>query len=635
MSEAIFINCIADDRPLAEALAGELARAGLACCLPPSELTVQANNAMVATIRRIAEQNGILIALLSPAAEQDAVFLSNLQLMSEAAHTRQALLIVRIGVQHQERALQLFYSQALVLRVGQNPQQHLARIVHHAQQLLGQATAPQPQRRLNPLLGWLLALLVILLSLVAAAQYTRPRSPTTQPTVTATPVLLYIPFGEQTNDMGLEVDVRSLPPDPPPTDAAQAAFAFSSPVLLELQDFSNPAMDGSYDGSAWNINYDSFADIERFAVLQSDGVLRVAIAPQAQQSDFTLFSRYGFSLQQLNYIGMRVRILPYTGQRYESTAIGWSLGLNSSGGFTSLAYFDMLRKPLSEGWHTLELRRSASADEVTLYLDGSPLGSTALKNPLDAQRLLQLTLSVRTFNTTDWVELQLDEVRFGADAPLPQAQDPQQAVTRFQPQVTLWEETFADVDLLPARLQGPDGTFSFADGRLRFEIAPKTGAEMVVPGRTLKEANYWAVRYRLTNPTADPWEVWSSLSLSLRNANDPFSLTFNLPRDGYNFAGWSGPNTGLSINALSPLARQPELWHTMEVFVQPLGSGEALFQVQYWWDGILIGIERIQQAELFVDANAPLELVLHFSTDSSTQPLRGEIDNWLIGQLQP
>jgi hypothetical protein len=175
MSGTIFINCIAADRPLAEALAAELQCAGLTCCLPPSELTVQANNAMVATIRRIAEQNGILIALLSPAAEQDAVFLSNLQLMSEAAHTRQALLIVRIGAQHQERALQLFYSQALVLSVGQNPQQHLARIVRHAQQLLGQATAPQPQRRLNPLLGWLSALLVVLLSLVAAIQYVRPR----------------------------------------------------------------------------------------------------------------------------------------------------------------------------------------------------------------------------------------------------------------------------------------------------------------------------------------------------------------------------------------------------------------------------------------------------------------------------
>ncbi len=467
---------------------------------------------------------------------------------------------------------------------------------------------------------------------------------------TPTPVVMYVPFSGQSQDAGLTVDARYVPAYKPDSDpAAVAPFAFKPNTILEQDDFNDPAFNGTYDAQKWDINNARLDDISSIAVTQTNGVLQLAIAPTGDhQVSLTVNSKYLFNPGQLTYLGYRFRLDDYQGTIQGNTSLNGSFYYQATDGpSTPNIDFDGVSQKLSGNglnialgtrWHTVEMVSQKDRHVVDVYLDGTKIRTLSFD---DEQfiRWMHYAFTMDVSNTTDWVRLQIDEVLFGSDQPLPEALLPENAPYRFTPDTIDLHENF-ETQAYQQYLVDGSGYVTQAGGILSFRVPAgnnEQNIQLEIPGKPININNYYAARFRFTSPDDNYWANWASFDIALVNKTfqypNGYPLEIGAMRRQCNFRGQWGTNDIWNMNAYNQAA-QPGNWHTLEMMIKPPDESSPQYTIFFWVDRYLLGKGTLQDTAPFLNVNAPLFTAIQIYSGSYRQDVfSGEIDDLVIGTL--
>ena len=304
MQEQVFINCVPEDFPLAEEIKKRLELAGLPYYVPPANLDPVTQNEMVEKIKGIATAHGCMLCILSNKAVSNSLFISNIQLMCESARTSRVLINYQVEQLENDLSIRLFDSQAYLVKKTGHPSEDISKVIQRIHQILHSPTWNIFQylsRHISRKALIRLFITTLILGIGGAILFNALQPAPVAPLLpTPTPVVLYVPFSGQSQDLGLTVDVRSVPEYTPDTDPAlEAPFSFQPTTILEQQDFSDPTFEHTYDGRKWLFTY-MLDDVSSIAVNQTNGVLQLAVAPVGdKQLNMAVSSKYLFNLEQL------------------------------------------------------------------------------------------------------------------------------------------------------------------------------------------------------------------------------------------------------------------------------------------------------------------------------------------------
>jgi hypothetical protein len=661
MQEQIFINCASDDLPFVEEIKKRLDLAGLSFYVPPANQDPITQNEMVEKIKSIASAHGCMLNVLSNKAVANSLFISNIQLMCESARTRRVLVNFQAEHLENDQGIRLFASQAYQVTKSGYPAKDISRIIQRIHRVLN-----PPTRNIFQYLSQhisrkaLIRLFITALFLgIGGAILSNALQPT--PAVpqlpTPTPMVLYVPFSRQSQDAGLAVSTRQIPEFKPDSEPALAApFTFKPAYILEQDDFSNPAFDQTVDDQKWMINYNRLESASGIAVNQANGVLQLAVAPTGVQTTYlTLNSKYSFNQQQVTYLAYRFRVNDYQGRVQENTFINERFVYQ----YVDIPdgpeiNFDGISQKLSGGqseiflgtrWHTLEMVSQANRHMVDVYLDGKKTRSLLFDDEQLA-RWTHYTFSMYISNTSDWVSLQIDEVIFGADQPIPQRPLPEDAPYRFSPDTVALHEDFSTQSYQSYLAPMKDTQFvTQSNGMLSFRVPagkenPKI--QLLFPTKPINENNYYATRFRFTSPDDDYWAAWEDFALIVENQDqynmikytDGYDLSISALRHEYAFKGSFGINNSLGGFPFRQNT-QPGNWHTLEMIIKPPADSSQPYIAYFWVDGYLLG-EKISQpdpARLLNAKEALLAGIQIYCGSYRQDVFSGDIDDLVIGTI--
>jgi hypothetical protein len=652
MQEQVFINYAPEDFPLLDEIKKRLELASLPCYIPPPALDPVSQNEMVEKIKTIASSHGCMLSILSNQAVSNSVFISNIQLMCESARTGRVLVNYLLEPLENDQAIRLFASQAYQVIQSKQLARDISRIIQRIHQVL------QPgshnifhflSRHISKRAILRLSITALVLGVGGAFLFNLLQPAPTAPLLpTPTPLVMYVPFSGQSQDAGLVVDARSVPEYTPGADPAiEAPFHFQPKVIFDKQDFNDPAFEHTYDGSKWVFTY-MLDDVSSMAVTQTNGVLQLAMAPVGdKQFTMELSSKYLYNLEQVNYLAFRFRLEGYQGKVKENT-------LFTSGFFmtpdSALVNPNMHVNGISERmdsdnnislgsrWHSVEMVSQPDKNFVDLYLDGKKIRTIPFgDNHLRMWRHYSFNLNVA--NTTDWTRLQIDEVIYGAEQPIPQTLLVDNAPYRFTPDSISLHEDFKTLAYQEALVSGAEFVTKSRDGiSFRFPAGKDNPfVELYFPGKKISEDNYYAARFRFTSPDDNYWANWESLYIGLKNRTFQGKKEYNLftgsERRDLNFQGISGRNVITNAFAYNQNAA-PGNWHTLEMLIKPPGADSQQYTAFFWVDGFLLGSSIIEDPGQFLDANAPLNAVIEINGGSYRQDAySGEINDLVIGTI--
>ncbi|HVM71494.1 MAG TPA: hypothetical protein VMT91_07020 [Anaerolineales bacterium] len=645
MLEAVFINCIAEDLPIAEGLMERLQLAGVACFIQPARVDPLIQVELVEKIKAIAAAHGCMVNILSNQAVSNSQFISNIQLMCEVARKEKVLVNYLMERLENDAQIRLFSSQASQVKRTARPSEDITRVIRQINR-----TLHPPAGNLAQLLAGIisrkaltaLAIIIIALAAVASAVFNLVRNSSAAPALpTPTPVVIYAPFSEQSQDAGLTVDSRFVPGYRPVGDPAAAApFSFKPKTILDQEDFSDPVFENTFDGQKWNLNHFMLNDVSSLAVTQTNGVMQMAVAPVGNRVvSLNLESKYLFNPQQVTYLGFRFRLNDYPGKVQENTVFqaAFPYGDITLDGISQRLTGEK-KINLGSSWHTLELLSQADRHLVNVYLDGAKIKILTI----DDESLIQWThcgFNMEAANTTDWVRIQIDEIIWGADQALPEALQPENAPYHFVPDSVDVHENFKTLPAQPILAQGAQYV-SLTNNGISFNFPAGTSDETIrleFPGKPIDVDNYYAARFRFTSPDDNVWSEWADLIIGLENkrfqAPAGFDLQFGTLRQEYNFKGSYGPNTEINAFAKNQSA-QPGVWHTLEMVIQSPTANSQQYTFIYWVDGYRLGKGSSQNMAEFLDKNAPLSAFIQIDSGSYRQnAFSGEIEDLVIGTL--
>jgi hypothetical protein len=651
MQEQVFINCVPEDLPFVVEIKKRVELADLSFYVPPASLDPVTQKGLVEKIKSIAASQGCMLCILSNRAVSNSFFISNIQLMCETARTGRVLVTYQVEPLENDQNIRLFASQAYQVQWSGDSAVDTSRIIQRIQQVLH-----PPSRNLFQFLSRYISRKVLirlsstalLLGVVGAILFNVLQPAPAAPVLpTPTPVVLYVPFSGQSQDIGLTLDVRSVPEYIPDTEPAlEAPFSFQPGYILEQDDFSDPTFEHNYDKQKWFFS-DLLNDVSSMGVNQANGVLQLAVAPIGNKGlSLVLNSRYLFNLQQVTYLGYRFRLDSYQGMIKENTSFhGHFFNKPTDASFLDTIEFDGLSQDLLSGnsrialgsrWHTVEMISQVDRHLVGVYLDGKKIQTLSFDDD-QLIRWMNYDFALDISNTTDWVRIQIDEIVYGADQPIAQTLLPENAPYRFVPDKVDLHEDFSAQTYQEEMVSGA-GFVTQSKGVLSFSVPPGMDAQFIrfqFPTRPINENNYYATRFRFTNPDDDYWVSYACLFLGL-DKKDPisscgFELSIGTYRPDYFFMGNFGPNQTISEYAHNQNA-QPGNWHTLEMIIKPPAGDSQGYTVFFWVDGYLLGEGALQDPAMYLDINGPVVAALQISSGSyRTDVFSGEIDDLVIG----
>jgi len=646
MPEHVFINCVPEDNQIAEEIEARLEQAGISYYRVPASLSPAGQKELVEKIQSIAAEHGCMVCILSNRALADSLFISNIQLICETARNNRVLVKYPVEELASDQSIRLFDSQAYHVRRTEQADEDISRIIKRINQIIHPASRDILQllsgivsRRALLRLFISVALLGLITSVVFGYVHNAPQK-STHPT--QTPVMIYTPFTtSQSQNAGLKVDARFVPGYTPVADPViEAPFHFKPGIILEQEDFKDPALENSFDGRKWTLNHFMLDDIASMAVTQTNGVLQMAVAPAGNQPVLLgLESKYLFNPEQVTYMGYRFRLNDYPGKVQTNTVFTGTFyygDINFDG--ISQKLKDGLNPSLGSRWHTVEMVSQKDRHSIFVYLDGNKIKTLSFE---DAQltQWYRCVFSLQAANTTDWTRIQIDEVLFGADQALPVARQPEVAAYRFTPDTVDIHQDFKTQPVPPDLIK--DARFiTLANGALSFNIPDGKDDEnitMEIPGKPISVDNYYATRFRFTSPDDNPWTDWAGFFIGLVNKNfqspTGFDLTIGSARRELNFESHYGLNGVINAFAYNQSA-QAGIWHTLEMVIKPPADSSQPYSVYYWVDGYLLGKGDLQTAVPFLDKNAPLVATIQILGGTYRQNnFSGEIDDLVIGTL--
>jgi hypothetical protein len=652
MLEQIFINFVPEDFPHLEEIKKRLELAGLRYYLPPADDNPVNQHAIVEKIKEIAGSHGCMLCILSNQAVSNSLFIGNIQLMCETARSSRVLIEYLIEDLGNDQSIRLFASQAYQVKRSRQSSEDGTDIIKRINQVIH----PPARNVFKFLLRYIsgkalirLFIAVLVLGVGGSILFNVLQPAPSEPNLpTPTPVVMFVPFSGQSQDAGLIVDARSVPDCIPETvPVLEAPFLFHPATILDHQEFSDPAFEHTYDTRKWLFSY-MLDDVSSVAVTQTNGVLQMAVAPIGGQAlSIGLNSKYLFNLEQLSYLGFRFRLDDYQGRVQDATIFRSAFSMVPGEAVTNLdisinGISQILSNEhdisLGSRWHTVEMLGQPDKHFMDLYLDGKKIRTISFT---DDQLVLwrHYGFSMLVSNTSDWVRIQIDEVIFGADRPIPQTIRPEDASYRFTPDTVALHEGFETSALDQALVDGA-GFVSQSQGVVSFRIPAgkdNPGIQFRYPGKPISENNYYAARFRFTSPDDNYWANWASLYIGLVNltfqSQGGFNLYLGSMRQELNFQGHSGSNNVTNAFAYNQNAA-PGNWHTLEMIIEPVTAGSLDYTVSYWVDGGLLGRSNLQDSAPFLDASAPLVAVIQINSGSNRQNVfSGDIDDLVIGAI--
>ena len=656
MQEQVFINYAPEDFPLAEEIIKRLELAGLPYYIPPTLLDPVTQNEMVEKIKSIATAHGCMLCILSNRAIKNSLFISNIQLMCESARTNRILVNYQVEQLENDHSIRLFTTQAYQVIKSGHPAKDISRIIQRIHQIIHPPARNIFQflsRHISRKVLIRLFSIALLLGVGGSILFNALQPASTGPILpNSTPVVIYVPFSGQSQDAGLTVDAPYIPIYKPDSDpAVEAPFSFKPDTILWQEDFNDPNFNDTYNAQRWNINNTWLDNISSIAVNQSNGVLQVAVAPVGDHPiTLDLNSKYLFNPNQLTYLGYRFRLEDYQGTILENTTFNgsfyyqtvngqWTPNIDFNGVSQKL-FFNGLDIPLGTRWHTVEMLSQKDKHFVDIYLDGTKIRTLWF----DDKRLVRWTYYVfdmSVSNTSDWVRVQIDEVVFGSDQPLPQAHLPENAPYRFTPDTVDLHEDFETLPYQQYLVQGA-GYVSQANGVLSFRVPAGEDNQSIrleIPGKPIDEDNYYATRFRFTSPDIYYWANWDRFSIALENKSfqypDEHPLEIGVSHQNLipYFHGQYDVYGLWTLNAYNQGA-QAGNWHTLEMVIKPPDDSSQQYTIFFWVDSYLLGEGKLQDPAPFLDDNAPLVVTIQINNGTYRHDvLSGEIDDLVIGTI--
>ncbi len=659
MQEVVFINCMAEDSPHLEVIKERLDVAGLPYYIQPAQLNPVLQEQMVEKIRSISAAHGCMVCILSRKAVSNSLFISNIQLMCEAAGNNRVLVHYTVEQLENDQSIRLFDSQAYQVKNTGNSSEDASLIIQRINQ-----TIHPPARDIlqiitriisRKVLTWLMIAVAVMAVAASVLFNYSHKAPPVPSLATPTPVLLYVPFSGQSQDAGLRVDVQNVPENKPSTDpAVEAPFAFKPAFIFMQDDFNNPAFDHSFDGKKWTNNYNRLESAPGVAMSQTNGVLQLAVAPTGEQQTYLgLGSKFMFNPHQVAYLGYRFRLNDYQGKIQENTFISgnFTYQFNDSpdisniqlDGLSQKLQFNKSEIDLGSSWHTIEMVSQKDRHFVDMYLDGKKINTLSFT---DAQfdRWMHATFALYASKTTDWVSLQFDDIIFGGDDPIAQPLQPDDAPYRFAPDTVALQEDFNTQ--LPQEVLNNDGEFvTQSGGVLSFRIPAgqdRRGIKLLFPTGPINQDNYYAIRFRFTSPDDEIWSDYASFYLGVINLNqfqksdakNVYNLDIGTYRHELAFFGRYGISDGMPGWPFEQ-NQPPASWHTLELIIKPPNGASQAYTAFFWVDGFLLGEGNMQQdPAALLDANAPLRALIMIDSGSYRQNIfSGDIENMVIGTI--
>ena len=654
MPEQVFINCIPEDRQVAEEIEKRLEVAGIPYFVQPAQPGPAVQKEAVEKIQAIAASKGGMLCILTQKAISDSLFISNIQLMCETAPNARVLVYYSIEQLEDDRNIRLFTAQATLVKSSGRAEQDVSRVIQKINQIIH-----PPEREFLPLFSriisrrtliGLLSVMVVLGVIASIFFNNSQKAPPAPIQPTSTPQLLFTPFSGQSQNRGFSQDVRSVPDYQPEGDpAVDAPFYFKPVSVFEQMDFNDPAYEHTFDGQKWSFS-SILNDVSSMAVTQTNGVLQMALAPIGNNPlSLVLGSKYSYTLQQVTYLGVRFRLNDYNGRKQENTSLHAHFFDQMDGpqayvdaidldGLSQVVINGSSSIPLGSRWHALELVSQNDRHFVDVNLDGKKI-NTLTFNDDQLSRWMHFTFALDISNTTDWMRMQIDTVVYGGDQPFPLTLKPADAPYRFTPDTIDLHEDFASGVNQLAFSSGAEFVTQ-SNGVISFQIPAGRDNQVIrydLPTKPLNQDNYYATRFRFTSPNDNYWANYAYFFLGIENKNhSPGSgsdLVIGTFRNGNDFQGHFGTNQAIDEINWNQNS-QPGYWHTLEMIFEPPDGPSQTYTAAYWVDGFLMGKASIPNSEHYLDANATLVAYLQISGGSDRQNVfSGEIDDLVIGKI--
>jgi hypothetical protein len=648
----VLITAIESDWSIAGDLQRQFRASDISCRLLSIDESADDLHHIIAQIEDVITSFGVMVVVLSKKSAFDHRIISNAQYACELAKRRAVLVIYQIEEVPLDNPLELYYSQSILVK--KTKKATYQKVVNNIKRLLDHSKAPAAfrPRRLSPkavkrlaIGGSIIGLLFGVGSVLWSRFITTAEAP--QPAV-STPVVFENPYSEESLDQDFVPDVRSAPDYKIEGDLElDAPFHFQPEFIHKIISFDDPTHDGLIENTVIEYASPLITRYDKLFLQQSDGLLQLSIAPQEVTSPGRSFPiKYAFSSNELNYLGIRIKVMPYSGWLNAGDEISLYIDANSNGskGYAQLVKIDLIQQqievpepvdndliPCKAGWHALEFLSDDQSDKYNLYLDGVLIGKT---DPLEPNQYWGLNLVVDQPAITNWVSLFLDEIVFGGKQPLHQAEDPDEVSYAITPDEITYKTTFESG--VPGDYLRTSQTVWVEDDILKFNAEGNGDAylEFPFPIGPITETNYASMKYRFTDTSSEYWARWGGAIISMENHSSseenwpvlsvevmqyhPEFIIYNIENMEGAFA--SEENLGLGK------------WHTMEMVIEPVTVGMDQYFLKFWHDGIFVAEIEISPIEDFL--NSENNLICRFtlySDDNRQGTFAGEVSELTVG----
>ena len=649
-SESVFINCDQGDLELARKIKESLETSGIHVFLPEGDRTPSSIAAIIKKIETILQNNGIMLVLLNDEAARDNLVISNTQLCSELAGKRQSLVICKNKKTSNDQVIALYYPRAVQINVEKDPLGSIPRVVSTVKRTLGleKSSSLIPKRISKKAITWLVWIAVALSLTGGLTTFFVGKYQEKQEAIQAAqaPVVINVPFAEESIDQGYDIAQRSIPLYQSTDDPEKLApFRFQPKILTDQITFDDPKFDNTLDYSIINKNDNSISEEDQKLVIQQNGILQISGRPKNNKHVVVNSTiKHIFTTQNTSYIGIRFRLEDYQGWSDIQHESGIMLRSNN----LELVFISATRqkmvapnhlaneKTIGTSWHSLEAILSPETNTMDVYLDGDLFYTAHNIAFTDQQENLFVNMDV--MSATDWVSLYIDEIIFGSNQGPKIASDAEQALFRFAPEEITYFNPFNDATQMD--ISAPENATIY-NGVLNLKIGANNNNKdlsILFPTGPITTANYFALKYRIRESAPVSWTNDGHLEINV-GANESIqkqvgyrpSMTTELPSAGYFYS--------FGINDIQGLFGsednfQKGTWHTMEIVFLPTSSDGSSYEQQYWHDGQLVGQGAVVGSEIFLNPSTNLVVVLQlFAGNDIDGGLSLDVDDITFGYI--
>jgi len=650
----VFLNYVQEDLNEAQQIQDELMHSGIEVFFPGNTDSLSSVKQMVGKIENLIDQNGVMVVVLSKKALEDNDFISNTQLCFEMSGKRQSLVIWKKENLPDDHAITLYYPRSIIVNAARKSDYTFQRIVSNVKRLLGKEinrrVAHQPiSKRTVFTLIWIVGL-VALLGGIAQFIYSQYQIRQTAIKAAQEPVVINVPFSNESIDQGFIVDESSVPIFESTIDPSkEAPFYFEPAVINKRITFNDPKFENSVDFASLGLDAYPINEENRRNIIQHDGVLQISgLAQDEEVNDIITNINHFYSPSDTSYIGIRFKLEDY---------LGWSDYIRPSGikiftwsmaniDFPFVGIFPSQQTISSKGdeqntavlgtnWHTLEIEFSKTGNSYILYLDGKKFDEG--HTPLRDFDLMNLTFGYQLQSTTDWMSFSIDEIIYGNNDLIQPAKEAEQANYHYKPTEIFYTDEINNSTVIRQFIK-ESNHLEIKNSQINLGLPSGfSGYQPIldIPAKKVDATNYFAIKYRVNETTPVSWtnSGYFELVTGQKNNQDECqaSISSSLVTAEYRIA--TGMND-IKISSGSEENFQIGYWHTIEMVILPDPGEDQQYSLFFWHDDKLVGEQAIRNSVSCIDFQAPLHFYLNlFAGDDTSSDISIDFNNLVLGYV--